>query len=494
MHGKILQSLKNTLKPLYDAICEADIFSDFKAFADSEPLYHPEEIISKFRSERSKIDFNLNYFINANFKFRKDKEVTFITDKSLSISDHIKNLWPFLTKNDEYDSSHSNLIKLPKPYIVPGGRFNEIYYWDSYFTMLGLEAEQNYVMIENMTDNFKELILKYNFIPNGNRKYYLSRSQPPFYVFMVKIMEKIKGIDFVIEKYLDTLITEYNFWMQSSKTVQIEGYILNIYKDNLNEPRTEMYSDDIKLFHTINHQNPILYQDIRSACESGWDFSSRWFANCKDLASIHTTEIIPIDLNSLLYVLELYLHELFSVRDGSKDKYYLNKSGVRKKSINEILWNNNENMYQDYNHKSGNFTGVISAAISFPLFAEIADDLKAKFTMKTLKDVLLKEGGVVTTNNHTGQQWDAPNGWAPLQWIAYVGCKNYYNFELANTIRKRWLSLNEKIFKETGKMLEKYNVEDINLEGGGGEYPVQDGFGWTNGVFLALTNDDELNH
>ena len=99
---------------------------------------------------------------------------------------------------------------------------------------------------------------------------------------------------------------------------------------------------------------------------------------------------------------------------------------------------------------------------------------------------LLKNGGLVTTTNNTGQQWDAPNGWAPLQWIAITGLSNYGKNALAKDIAGRWLLLNEKVYAATGKLMEKYNVEDLTKESGGGEYSSQDGFGWTNGVYLVL--------
>ena len=102
---------------------------------------------------------------------------------------------------------------------------------------------------------------------------------------------------------------------------------------------------------------------------------------------------------------------------------------------------------------------------------------------------MLKPGGLVTTLNETGQQWDAPNGWPPLQWIAIKGLREYSINSLADIIKDRWLTLNKNVYKRTGKMLEKYNVEDTTLFGGGGEYPLQDGFGWTNGVATALINN-----
>jgi len=126
--------------------------------------------------------------------------------------------------------------------------------------------------------------------------------------------------------------------------------------------------------------------------------------------------------------------------------------------------------------------------MAFPLFFNIASQTRAEHVANAISQHLLRKGGVVTTPIHSGEQWDAPNGWAPLQWICFQGLMNYQQKTLAKKIRKRWMALNEKIFKKTGKMLEKYDVEDLSKETGGGEYPVQDGFGWTNGVYLAMKN------
>ena len=121
-----------------------------------------------------------------------------------------------------------------------------------------------------------------------------------------------------------------------------------------------------------------------------------------------------------------------------------------------------------------------------PLFFKIATQAQADLVAEMIQAEFLKPGGVVASLKNTGQQWDAPNGWAPLQWITIMGLENYGHHSLADTIAQRWLALNDKVYAATGKMMEKYNVEDINQLAGGGEYPGQDGFGWTNGVYLAL--------
>ena len=139
----------------------------------------------------------------------------------------------------------------------------------------------------------------------------------------------------------------------------------------------------------------------------------------------------------------------------------------------------------DYDIIQNNFTNNFSLAGIFPLFARIAQKEQAEKVAKEIQTRFLKDGGVVTTLYHTGQQWDYPNGWAPLQWITYKGLKNYSYDKLADEIKKRWTQMVEYVYSETGKLLEKYDVVNVSTTGGG-EYPNQDGFGWTNGVYRAF--------
>ena len=156
--------------------------------------------------------------------------------------------------------------------------------------------------------------------------------------------------------------------------------------------------------------------------------------------------------------------------------------------MDEYCWNTVDGVYEDYNWVTQKRTGVKSLAMAYPLFFNMASQVQADKVAAYLGEHFLKPGGVVTTLANTGQQWDAPNGWAPLQWMTVQGLENYGHHNLALTIAERWTALNEKVYKNTGKFVEKYNVEDLTLDAGGGEYPVQDGFGWSNGVYLALKN------
>jgi alpha,alpha-trehalase len=393
------------------------------------------------------------------------------------------------------------LIPLPNSYIVPGGRFGEIYYWDSYFTMLGLQAAGRTETIENMVDNFAYLIETIGFIPNGNRSYFLTRSQPPFFSLMVDVLAEQKGDD-VYTKYLPALQKEYDFWMNGGDKVSAtmsafehvvqltDDDMLNRYWDSGTRPRAESYKEDVELLEHSTRTKGEVYQHLRAACESGWDFSSRWFKDGQTLGTIHTMDILPVDLNSLLYNLEKTIAHAYELK-GEKDKKaeFENLAQKRKTAISTYHWNNEMGYFMDYDFVEKQLTDKKSLAGVFPLFFNVADQNQADEVAKMIKSEFLQPGGVVTSLAGTGQQWDLPNGWAPLQWIGIQGLKNYGFDDLAKKISNNWVKLNTDVYHRTGKLLEKYNVEDTSLLSGGGEYEVQDGFGWTNGVLLKLMSD-----
>jgi alpha,alpha-trehalase len=158
----------------------------------------------------------------------------------------------------------------------------------------------------------------------------------------------------------------------------------------------------------------------------------------------------------------------------------------RKAAIIRYCWNEQAGYYFDWRISTQQQMTNKTIAGAFPLFFQIAPAAQAPSIAKVVEQDFLKAGGVVTTLVHSGQQWDAPNGWAPLQWMTIQGLRNYQQNALAENIAKRWIQVNTDVYARTGKMMEKYNVENTTLEAGGGEYPGQDGFGWTNGVLLKL--------
>jgi alpha,alpha-trehalase len=468
---------------------------DNKTFVDMVPQYKPDVILKKYTVLKKKDSASLQAFVLANFYLPSTPTVNVTED--LSLNQHLTELWNTLTRKADTMRKYSSLLPLPDSYIVPGGRFREIYYWDSYFTMQGLAVSNRYDLIEDMLDNFKFLIDKYGHIPNGNRNYYLSRSQPPFFALMVELLHQKKG-DAVYKKYLAAMEKEYAFWMDGANKLKgsvanrrvvkmPDGSVLNRYYDDNNAPRQESYAQDVTTSKEYKNKDRNAFVNLRAGAESGWDFSSRWFEDTLHLNTIETTDIVPVDLNSLLYKYENILsHAAKAAGQETKSNSFHQKGEKRKAALLKYCWNNDLQYFFDYDFKQKQTTNKWSLAGAMPLFSDAATDAQAAAVKKTIQEKFLKDGGVVTTIYNTGQQWDAPNGWAPLQFITVKGLINYGHHDLAKTIGERWMEVNEKVFKSTGKMLEKYNVEDTSLESGGGEYPTQDGFGWSNGVYLKF--------
>jgi alpha,alpha-trehalase len=486
------------LSPLYEAVQTSGIFQDSKLFPDCTLKTTAEEILVAYSATCEREDFDLKIFVEQYFDLPPAADSSYQSEEK-PIEQHLENLWIVLQRQPNADQEGlSTLLPLPYPYIVPGGRFREVYYWDSYFTMLGLRAHGRTDLIQNMVDNFAYLIEQHGFIPNGNRSYYLSRSQPPFFALMVQLLSEISGPEILL-KYRHALEREYAFWMSGENEITQdapshrrvvllpEGSIMNRYWDDKDTPRPEAYIEDEHIAQQSDRAPTSVYRDIRAAAESGWDFSSRWFADGQNMSTIQTTQLVPVDLNCLLYFLEKTLLQIYrQLPDRVPADVMKEKARLRKQAILNYCWDEKVGFFFDYNWTSHSKSNSWNLAAAFPLFFNIASSEQAASTAEHLKNKFLQDGGLATTLSNTGQQWDAPNGWAPLQWMTYKGLVQYGHDALANQIREHWKQLNERTYEETGKMMEKYNIQDIQVKAGGGEYPNQDGFGWTNGVYLMF--------
>lgn len=487
--------------PLFHDVQMNHVFPDSIIFADCFPKRSPEEILSLYEIEKHKQDFDLREFVFRYFKIPQPVNTEYESNQQLPVTEHINKLWPLLTRNSETNCS---LLPVPKPYVVPGGRFRGLYYWDSYFTLLGLQCAGEHELIRDIVENIAYLVDTYGHVPNANRSYYQTRSQPPFFARMVRLQAEIDGPE-VFGKYLPHMQKEYNYWMDGYfrlsdretgfRRVLLlpDGSILNRYWDDLPAPRPESYVEDVELAHTSAPYGlppGRIYRDIRAACESGWDFTCRWFRDETNIATIHTTDIVPVDLNCILYDLEVTLSEAYAHSEFSEpSSYFLEKAEKRKAALINNFWNEGRKFFMDYDAESNKSTHVMSLAGVFPLFYNIATEEQAAHVHDHILNKFLKPGGVVTSLHQSGQQWDFPNGWPPLQYLTYAGLRNYGFDETAETLKERWIANNDKIFKETGKMMEKYNVVDLGAPAVGGEYPNQDGFGWTNGIYLWFMNN-----
>jgi alpha,alpha-trehalase len=476
------------------------IFPDGKTFVDCIPKRKPADIMYDYGLQKGPA-FNLKKFVEENFEVPQPVAASYRTDSTEDVVTHIRNLWKVLKRNPDREVEGSSLLPLPYPYIVPGGRFREVYYWDSYFTMLGLKESGETEMIENMIRNFAWLIENYGHIPNGNRTYYLGRSQPPFFSCMVELLAGIKG-DSIYQTFLPAMQKEYAFWMDGSdklkpgqawrRIVRLKnGDLLNRYWDDSTSPRPESYREDMITAEKSGRDKIEMYQHLRAAAESGMDFSSRWFADNKTLTSILTTDILPVDLNCLLYHLEWTIAKANMINGNQEQaRLFKEKALHRGLLIDRYFWNKKMSFYTDFDFKTGILRNNITPAGMYPFcfIREHPDYLSflGRKVAAVLKARLLKSGGFATSEYATGEQWDAPNGWAPLEWMMIWGLDRCGQKNLADTAAKRWIRLNTRVYQQTGKLMEKYNVADMTKTAGGGEYSGQDGFGWTNGVLLKL--------
>jgi alpha,alpha-trehalase len=477
--------------PLFRAVQLAHVFPDNKTFADMVPLQSPEAILSAYRQEKPTGKQALAAFVARHFVAQDAPPA-----KDIGLHAHIKALWPVLARAPLAVTPGSSAIQLPSAYVVPGGRFQEIYYWDSYFTMLGLKTDGQQPLIEAMLDDFTSLIERYGHIPNGTRTYYLSRSQPPFYALMLDLSNDHDPA--VAKRRLAALRAEYAYWMAGSACLDAsgacqhvvrmpDGSLLNRYWDARDTPRDESYGADIA---TDEEAAPRpageVNRDLRASAESGWDHGSRFLRDGKTLATIDTTDIVAVDLNSLLWAMEKAIaRRCEAAGDSACASDFTARAEHRKTAIAKYLWVAKEGRFADWDRTTAKPTSVLSTATLYPLFVGLATSEQAQAVAKTTETRLLAPGGVRTTLNRTGQQWDAPNGWAPLQWIAAAGLDRYGAKELARTISERWVATVNAVYRRTGKVVEKYDIENPGV-GGGGEYAVQDGFGWTNGVVAAM--------
>lgn len=490
------------LGPLFHDVQMSHLFADSKTFVDARPLEAPDALATRYQAEKSVAGFDLKTFVTRWFTQPAPAAAVTGSASTAGMEQHIRELWPLLTRAADGTDPRSSLLPLPKPYVVPGGRFREVYYWDSYFTMLGLVDSKRTDLVASMLDNFAHLVTTVGHIPNGNRTYYLSRSQPPFFAAMVGLYATATDTAKAMT-YLAAMEQEHAFWMDGASSLSNgtatrrvvkmrDGALLNRYWDDRPEPRPESYREDFELGASLPEaKREALYRHIRAAAESGWDFSSRWMRDTTDLRTLETTDLAPVDLNSLMYHAERTIAAFRRFRNAAGDAAIATQfdaaADARRAALLAASWDAKQGFFFDVRWRSGErVTDRPTLAAAAPLFFGLATPEQGKAAALRLEREFLRAGGFVTTTIRSGQQWDAPNGWPPLQWMTMEGVRRYGRGDLADLARDRWLTLNRRTYASVGKMTEKYDVLDLTRPAGGGEYPTQDGFGWTNGVALAL--------
>ncbi|KAK5145974.1 hypothetical protein LTR04_001166 [Oleoguttula sp. CCFEE 6159] len=482
----------------------------------------------------------------------------------------------YVGSNNNCTECVDSFLNVNRTFVVAGGRFREPYYWDSFWIVEGLLRTQgSFTQIaRNIIENFLDFVEQFGFVPNGARVYYLNRSQPPLLTQMVSVYVQYTNDTSLLQRALPLLIREHQFWM-TNQTVTIQSgntsYSLNHYSVQNNQPRPESYRED---YVTANNHSyyaaggiiypeakPLnetakatLYQNLASGAESGWDYSSRWIANPSDavndvyfpLRSLNTVKIVPVDLNSILYYNEVTIAGFLNQTGNSTgSQQWLKLAAQRSQAMYQLMWNESHFSYFDYNMTSGGqnvyiladkdataaetsgapagYQVAFSPAQYYPFWTGAApraiknNPLAVRLVYGRVADLLNRRAGVIAaTNLATGQQWDQPNVWPPLQYILIKGLMNtpatfgsddpdyVWTQQVALELAQRYVDSTYCTWRVTGgssaeapklasaqgngTIFEKYAENSTNAAGGGGEYTVVEGFGWSNGALIWIAD------
>lgn len=472
--------------PLFSAVQERRILRDGKTFVDAVPRRPVGAIIADFERFDGD-DAALLRFVTANFDLPPQVEAVASATASAPLRQHIRSMWPALARGPR--EGLSSALAVGHRHVVPGGRFREIYYWDSFFTMLGLVRDGEAGLAEGIVEAMTDLIEEHGHVPNGARTYFVGRSQPPLYHMMVALLRDPSPD--VAHRRLAAMKREHAWWMEGASALApgeqtrrvamlADGSMLNRYWDPRGTPRDESWREDVETARTSHRPAADVYRDLRAGAESGWDFSSRWLDG-PSLSSIRTTGIAPVDLNAFLYGLETAIAAVGDADAGG----YAAQAEARRTAMQRHLWNGEHGHFCDYDLVAHTMRPQPTAAALAPLLSGVASQAQADASAGFVADHLLAPGGLRTSLAASGEQWDRPNGWAPLQWIAVAGLRRYGHHALAQDIAQRWIATVDTVYARTGLLFEKYDVESCRI-GEGGEYTAQIGFGWTNGVTADL--------
>lgn len=375
---------------------------------------------------------------------------------------YIASYWPRIIRENTTD--RGTLIGLPCPYLVPGddsAMFQEMYYWDSYFMAIGVVGTPHAHLVVDMTENMAYLIERFGLIPNASRFYFLSRSQPPFFTQMIRLAHEVQRA---------TGSADDSAWRARMYTLAAQEHE-QVWLGTA-QPHHRRVHRGLSRYFDIN------YLDTLAACESGWDHSTR----CDE----RWLEHLPVDLNSILYVVERDLaalaRDLGSPADAAR---YEVLAEQRAQTIRELMWDEARGLFCDYDFVHERRAPDPSLAMFYPLWAGLATQAQADALIARWLPRFLRRGGLLTTlRRKTGRQWAAPNGWAPLHWLVVAGLERYGHQQAATRVMTRWCDTCNDVFAATGVFWEKYNVErGAPHSEEAGLYGSVPGFGWSNGVF-----------
>ncbi|KIY65017.1 glycoside hydrolase family 37 protein [Cylindrobasidium torrendii FP15055 ss-10] len=599
----------------------AVLYPDPKTFVDKPTSKNASSVLADFDQLQSPTVGDVANFVSANFSgeglelqaltlenFNENPPfLDNVTDPVLRAwSQTVHGYWTQLIRGTNSSTlcdgvkCESSLIPLNHTFVVPGGRFREQYYWDSFWIVEGLLESQLYDIVNATLQNFMDELEQFGFIPNGGRIYYLNRSQPPLFVQMLERYVTVSGDTGILSRALPLAEREFEWW-RANRTVSVtspttgQNYSLARYAVNNSAPRPESYLTDYKTANNpdgptlTEDERSSLYAELASGAESGWDYSTRWLQDPApgndNLTTLQIRELLPVDLNSILYKNHVIMAQLYGSANDSAASVHREAAASIKEGILDLMWNTTKYAFYDYSLTGEKQTNVLSAAAFYPFWSGIVPDevlLNATNAFRAFSSVNLVlnryNGTYPSTFLDTGLQWDFPNAWPPHQYIVLEALKNLpsnvtsmalptngSSFELipegqlglteaqlpaqtltatanatvsglaadihrvngtvtnggnategegwADTLARElanryfassfcsWRATGGSIpdilprlseqelnvtlsVSNTGNMFEKFSSLDIDSAGRGGEYTVQAGFGWTNGVVI----------
>ncbi|MCB0744751.1 MAG: trehalase, partial [Ignavibacteriae bacterium] len=416
-------------------------------------------------------------------------------------------------------------------FVVPGGRFNEMYGWDSYFEAVGILLGQKSALAKNMADNFQYEIEHYGKILNANRTYYLTRTQPPFYSSLIREVFENKTINTTIEwlkNHLKTALKEYfTVWMVEDKRLSNNG--LNRYLaegigmppeteaghfNAILKPFAEKAGLSISEYEQLYYHRKIKDEELdtyfihdRSVRESGHDTSYRLEDRCANLNTVDLNTFLYKYETDFAYLIKTYFNDSFSCDFGNFTcNYWETKAQRRKNLMYQYLWNESDGCYYDYDIVEKKQIPFISATSLLPLWAGIATDIQAKELIENILPKLTFLGGIAgcteasrgeISEDRPARQWDYPNGWAPHQMMIWKGLLHYNYAEKAYELIYRWLwMITKNAVDYNGTIPEKYDVVSATHKvfaeygnvGTDFEYITKEGFGWMNASYIYGLN------
>lgn len=501
---------------------------DFKEYENGDrSRSYLMEHINLIRTYKSpEISKELRRFIEENFVSSADETQVYISrdqtrdccllnnlqeDNLKRITFALHERWKVLTKKDTQKFPTTTRIQLPHVFVVPGGRFQEFFYWDTWFVLEGLIQSGMKETSIGIFENCSTLIESLGFIPNGTRKYYLNRTQPPFYCLMMESLLKFKDENIkkmILERGLKCAITEMHYFeTQKSVIIDHNGEQKRLFRYFVDSDyfRLESLKNDLETYEkaiertkdqSMDFQERI-FSSLKSSAESGIDFSNRWFKEKGKIETIETIDIIPVDLNALIYNNYVFLAKLCKMNGNNTEaSNYTKKAQLLHDAINQVFWDPSSKCWADYNFvKKERKKSCFRPSNFYPLFFSIEPpeishyEIIAKYSDEIFGDV----GGIPASSKEdapTTEQWDYPNVWAPYNYLFFIYFRDIlHEKKMAFHVAKCFFDCIEKNFEGQNMFFEKYSAKSKTDIGGGGEYDTQDGFGWTNGVALCFLTE-----